>query len=76
MKLSLNYAQLVVIAFGAMMSKSLSFRVGNYSVSASDNGKPVHFTFSQALTAAEEVLLGKTGSFQVGSVLVTVAKLA
>jgi hypothetical protein len=70
----MNLFQLLPIALGAALSQSVSFRVGGAVVSASNNGKPVHFTAGQALVAAEEVLMGQTGSFQVGSVLVTVAK--
>ena len=73
----MNYIAILTAALGAAMSQSVSFRLGNVIVSASNNGKPIHFTFGQALTAAEEVLLrgATSGSFQVGSTLVTVTEM-
>jgi len=72
---SINYTQLLAIAIAAGLTKSLTFRVGNFQISATENGAPVHFTIGEALTAAEQVAAGKTGSFQIGSILVSVTEI-
>ena len=72
--MKINYAQIVTAAIGAWFSKSLSFRVGNESISIVQvPGNPTHFTYSTAYAALLAYAQGKTGTFQVGSVAVTVA---
>jgi hypothetical protein len=70
--MKLNYFQILMIALNVATTKSLSIRIGNSTLTASNNGQPIHFTFGQAMVTIEEYLIGKTGSFQVGSILVTV----
>lgn len=72
--MKINYFALLTAALGAAMSRSLSFRVGNKTVTAADTqGKPTHFTFGAAIAAGEAVLAGQTGSFQVGDISVSIA---
>lgn len=69
----MSYFQIISIALGAFLSKSLSFRVGNKTVTATDtNGQPIHLTFAQALAAVEAVLVGQTGTVQIGNIQVSI----
>jgi hypothetical protein len=74
--MKINYAQIITAAIGAWLSGALSLRVGNESLTIVQvPGNPVHFTFNLAYAALLDYALGKSGTFQVGSIAVTVAAL-
>jgi hypothetical protein len=74
----MSYFQILAEAIAALVSQTLTIRVGNFTLTATNNGAPVKFTFGMAIAALEAFVASgeKTGSFQVGSTLVTVTKLA
>jgi hypothetical protein len=49
------------------------FRLGAYIVTATTADAPHHLTIGEAVFAVEKVLAKQPGSFQVGSVSITVA---
>ena len=72
----MNLLKYLGYALQALLSQTVSIRVGNYTLTASNNGTPVTFTFATALAAVETFFAhGELGtSFQVGSILVSVVK--
>lgn len=64
--------EIIALALEAVIMHSATIRLGKFTISASNNGAPVKFSLGAAITAIEEVLAGTTGSFQVGSTLITV----
>jgi hypothetical protein len=74
--MKINSMQIIIAALGAWLSKSLSIRVGNESLTINQvPGNPVHFDYKSATAALEAYALGATGTIQVGSISVTVAKM-
>jgi hypothetical protein len=55
----------------AVFTKSLSIRLGNGTLTASENGAPVHLTVASVLAAVVLASAGVAASIQVGSVLLT-----
>lgn len=69
----MNFTAYLLALGAAVLSHQVTFRVGNFQVTAADvSGAPVHFTFSAALVAAENALAGKTGTVQVGDIAISV----
>jgi hypothetical protein len=73
MKIKFDFFKIWTIALSAWLSQSISFRVGNFIVSATNGGAPHHFSFNEALVAVESVFSGKVGQIEVGSTLITIA---
>lgn len=70
---ALDYVQVISAALGAALSKTISFRVGNYQATISESsGAPVHFSFGQAIVAAEMAVAGQTAQVQLGSIVLSV----
>lgn len=70
----MNYLSILFAALSAIATHAVSIRVGNFNISASDvGGTPVKFTLGTALAALEQFAAGKTGTFQVGDVQITIA---
>jgi len=71
----MNLGQILLAAALSYFSKSVSIKVGNYTVSAADtNGTPVHLTASNIILAYEIFQASGTSSVQSGSTLISVTK--
>lgn len=72
----LQYLQLLSTAITAVASGKDTISFDGYSITATNNGAPVKFTFASALLALEELVLSNFTnlSFQIGSTLIVVSK--
>ena len=68
----MNYFTKLWLVITTVFGQKVSFRLGNYTLSASNNGDPVAFTVISAWKAIGEFESGNVTSFQVGSTLITV----
>jgi hypothetical protein len=73
-----NYGQILAAVFGAFFTHQTSFTVGGPSGLtvnvALSSGAPVHLTFGAAFLALETIAGGKTGTFQSGDIVLTIAE--
>jgi hypothetical protein len=75
----MNQLQVLLLALTVALSQSVSFKVaGKYLVTvvAAPGTTPHHLSFNEARNAIKQVVSGKTGTIQVGSVDLTVAPIS
>jgi len=70
----MSYLSILLAAVSAVISQSVSIRVGNFTLTASIAGTPVKFTLGTAIAALEQFAAGKTGTFQIGDVAIIVSE--
>jgi hypothetical protein len=68
-----QYTLTVVLA---VELKQTSFRVGAYTVTAALNGTPTPLTLGSAFSAVENIISGKTGTFQSGDISLSIVPTA
>jgi hypothetical protein len=62
---------IIFAIIGALASGSTSIRLGNGTLTATLESKPVHFTLAALLKGVELAAIGQTGSAQVGDIQIS-----
>lgn len=69
----LTQAESIIMAY--LLGKT-SVKIGDFVVTATQSGTPVRFTVGALVSAIEHILLGQTGSIQVGVISLAIDKAA